>query len=96
LTRTYKHQQLYNYHVDYTGLLSITATQNFSTKFINVSPTFTGREPTLLARILCRTKQSLVKVSMPHDSYPIILNEKIRGNSLIGGRATTLIPIGVV
>jgi hypothetical protein len=33
---------------------------------------------------------------MPHDSYPIILSEKIGGNYLIGGRAETLIAIGVI
>lgn len=32
---------------------------------------------------------------MPHESYPIILSEKIGGNCLIGGRAETLIPIGL-
>jgi len=33
---------------------------------------------------------------MSHDSYPIILSSKIGGNCLIGGRAETLIAIGVI
>jgi hypothetical protein len=33
---------------------------------------------------------------MPHDSYPIILIEKIGGNYLIGRKAETLIPIGLI
>ena len=33
---------------------------------------------------------------MPHDSYPIILSEKIGGNCLIGGRVQTLIAIGEI
>jgi len=33
---------------------------------------------------------------MPHDSYPIILSEKIGGNCLIGDRAETLIAIGAI
>jgi len=37
-----------------------------------------------------------VKGKMPHDSYPIILSQKIGGNCLIGGRAETLIAIGAI
>ena len=33
---------------------------------------------------------------MPHDSYPIILSEKIGGNCPIGDRVETLIAIGVI